>query len=462
MRRGDTRELAAPVALVSARRCSARASRPRRRSISSTALVERRRSSSRCTCSSATRACSRSATSASSRSARGRRACSPCRAPRSRRSCRTSPASCGTRRSATSRRSLLAALAGGMLALVVGLPLMRLSGLAAGIATFAVLEITHNLLRYYEKIGPGLNTFSSVPRRPGVWQAAIGALIAIGVAFALRSAAASAACCAPRARTRRRRGRSGVSIYRQRLVAFVLSGLVAGFAGGLYVHLLPLSYRDGVPRPDVRHARDAGDRRRDEPVGGRRRRARGQRARLVPRRTPRTASRSSAGRSTCPSGTRVIVVGRTDGARADRPADRAHRRARVLRSHGGVDERVCVAGAGDDRQPLRRASRAGRRRVACSRGETSTPRALNEQGLRVSGRADFTARVTASTDPSELPRAASSSSSRARAATSSASLARLAGHFAGRDGDDRAERARRGGGRRRATASGRSSLRSRS
>ncbi|MDX6540278.1 MAG: branched-chain amino acid transport system permease protein, partial [Gaiellales bacterium] len=41
----------------------------------------------------------------------------------------------------------LAALVGGVLALVLGLPLMRLSGLAAGIATFAVLEITHNILR---------------------------------------------------------------------------------------------------------------------------------------------------------------------------------------------------------------------------------------------------------------------------------------------------------------------------
>ena len=58
---------------------------------------------------------------------------------------------------------LLAALAGGVFALVAGLPLMRLSGLAAGIATFAVLEITSNILRYYEKIGPGLNVFSSVP-----------------------------------------------------------------------------------------------------------------------------------------------------------------------------------------------------------------------------------------------------------------------------------------------------------
>src|SRR5262249_34741646 len=55
----------------------------------------------------------------------------------------------------------LAAAVGGVYALIVGLPLMRLSGLAAGIATFGVLEITHNVLRYWERIGPGLNTFSA-------------------------------------------------------------------------------------------------------------------------------------------------------------------------------------------------------------------------------------------------------------------------------------------------------------
>ena len=135
---------------------------------------------------------------------------------------------------------LLAAAVGGVFALVVGLALMRLSGLAAGIATFAVLEITHNVIRYYEKIGPGLNTFSSVPATTGLWQATVGALIAIAVAFAYQrsrfgrllratredSAAASAV---------------GVSVYRQRLLAFVVSGALAGFAGGLYVHLLPVN-----------------------------------------------------------------------------------------------------------------------------------------------------------------------------------------------------------------------------
>ena len=58
---------------------------------------------------------------------------------------------------------LLATAVGGVFAFLVGLPLMRLSGLAAGIATFAVLEITHNMLREWTKIGPGATTLSLVP-----------------------------------------------------------------------------------------------------------------------------------------------------------------------------------------------------------------------------------------------------------------------------------------------------------
>jgi len=61
-------------------------------------------------------------------------------------------------------------------ALVIGLPLMRLSGLAAGIATFAVLEITHNIVRNWEKIGPGPLTLSTVPETTGLLQATIGAI----------------------------------------------------------------------------------------------------------------------------------------------------------------------------------------------------------------------------------------------------------------------------------------------
>ena len=133
----------------------------------------------------------------------------------------------------------LAAVVGFAFAFVVGLPLMRLSGLAAGIATFAVLEIVNNLLRYWQSVGPGLAAFSSVPQTTGIWQAAIGALICIVVAYAyqrsrfgrqLRAAREDPAAASA----------AGISIYRQRLFAFAVSGGLAGLAGGLYVHLLPL------------------------------------------------------------------------------------------------------------------------------------------------------------------------------------------------------------------------------
>jgi branched-chain amino acid transport system permease protein len=133
----------------------------------------------------------------------------------------------------------LAAGVGLVFAFVVGLPLMRLSGLAAGIATFAVLEIVNNLLRYWQSVGPGLAAFSSVPQTTGIWQAAVGAFICIAVAYAyqrsrfgrqLRAAREDPAAASA----------AGISIYRQRLLAFALSGGLAGLAGGLYVHLLPL------------------------------------------------------------------------------------------------------------------------------------------------------------------------------------------------------------------------------
>jgi branched-chain amino acid transport system permease protein len=134
----------------------------------------------------------------------------------------------------------LAALVGGLCALLVGLPLMRLSGLAAGIATFGVLEITHNLLRYEEGVGPGLNTFSSVPETTGLRQAALGALIAMTIAFLYARSRFGRLLRATREDPAAARA-VGASVYRQRLIAFTISGAVAGLAGGLLVHLLPVN-----------------------------------------------------------------------------------------------------------------------------------------------------------------------------------------------------------------------------
>jgi branched-chain amino acid transport system permease protein len=134
----------------------------------------------------------------------------------------------------------IAAGVGGVYALIVGLPLMRLSGLAAGIATFGVLEITHNVLQYWEKIGPGVTTFSAVPETTGLGQAGVGAAIAVLVAFAYQRSRFGRLLRATREDVAAARA-VGVSVYRQRLVAFALSGALAGFAGGLIVHSLPIT-----------------------------------------------------------------------------------------------------------------------------------------------------------------------------------------------------------------------------
>ena len=131
----------------------------------------------------------------------------------------------------------LAAALGGLFAFVVGLPLMRLNGLAAWIATFAVLEITHNVLQQWTKIGPGATTLSLVPESTGPLQGTLGAIVVIVVAFAYQRSRFGRQLRASREDAAAAAG-VGVGVHLQRLVAFTLSGALAGFAGGLLVHQL--------------------------------------------------------------------------------------------------------------------------------------------------------------------------------------------------------------------------------
>ena len=94
-----------------------------------------------------------------------------------------------------------------------------------------------HVLRNWEKIGPGAKTLSLIPERTRLLQATIGLLAVMAIAFAYQKSRQDRMLRAarddpPAART------SGVNIHRQRLLAFPLSGGLAGFAGGLLVHLL--------------------------------------------------------------------------------------------------------------------------------------------------------------------------------------------------------------------------------
>ena len=98
---------------------------------------------------------------------------------RSRACCRRSSRCCATTRSRTPGRSCSPPALGGVYAFVVGIPLMRLSGIAAGIATLAVLGITYNLFYNWNSIGPGATVESLIPVTTDYWQATIGAVAVI-------------------------------------------------------------------------------------------------------------------------------------------------------------------------------------------------------------------------------------------------------------------------------------------
>jgi branched-chain amino acid transport system permease protein len=130
----------------------------------------------------------------------------------------------------------LAAAVGGIFAVLVGIPLMRLSGLAAGIATFAVLGVTFNILSNWEKIGPGALTLTTVPETTGLLQATLGAVSVVTIAFLYQRSRFGRKLRAAREDPAAARA-AGIDIHRERLWAFALSGALSGFAGGLLVHL---------------------------------------------------------------------------------------------------------------------------------------------------------------------------------------------------------------------------------
>jgi branched-chain amino acid transport system permease protein len=132
---------------------------------------------------------------------------------------------------------LIAAALGGLYAFLVGIPLVRLSGLSAGIATFAVLAITYNVFEFWTKIGPGAQTLALVPTTTGIFQATVGAIIAAIIAFVYQSSRRGRLLRASREDPAAAQA-IGVNIRRERLLAFTLSGAIAGFGGALLVHQL--------------------------------------------------------------------------------------------------------------------------------------------------------------------------------------------------------------------------------
>ncbi len=119
---------------------------------------------------------------------------------------------------------------------VVGIPLMRLSGLAASISTLSVLIIVYVVASNWESVTAGKSSLP-VPMYTGIGNALILALITMTVAFIYQNTRHGLSLRASREDEEAAKS-VGVNITRERWIAFTLSAFFTGIGGALYGHYL--------------------------------------------------------------------------------------------------------------------------------------------------------------------------------------------------------------------------------
>lgn len=132
---------------------------------------------------------------------------------------------------------LIAAVVSALVALLSGLALMRLNGLEAGIATFALLMLVVQILTYWTKIGPKAGqSMTGLPRSFDLQAVLVIALAVIVLAW-LYSQSASARMLRASRDSVQAAPASGIRITLHRLIAFTVSGALAGIGGAVWVQL---------------------------------------------------------------------------------------------------------------------------------------------------------------------------------------------------------------------------------
>jgi branched-chain amino acid transport system permease protein len=131
--------------------------------------------------------------------------------------------------------TLIAAAASGLLAMVVGLPLMRTSTLAIPISTFAFLLVAYNVVANWDRVTGGSSGLVSIPTTTGVESAGAWAGAAIVIALAFKWSASGYRLQATREDEVAARS-IGIDVTRERLIAFGISGVLCGIGGTLTVH----------------------------------------------------------------------------------------------------------------------------------------------------------------------------------------------------------------------------------
>jgi branched-chain amino acid transport system permease protein len=133
--------------------------------------------------------------------------------------------------------SIGATLMGGVVAaavaVVLAVPLMRLNGIAAGLATFAVLVIVRTVANSWDQVTNGAAGLSGLPVTTSKNDGLVWALIAIVCGFVFQSTGLGLRLRGSREDFLAARS-LGVGVRMERRVAWVASAFFVGIGGGLY------------------------------------------------------------------------------------------------------------------------------------------------------------------------------------------------------------------------------------
>jgi len=140
--------------------------------------------------------------------------------------------------------AIFAAVWAALWAAVFGKILMRLSGIAASIATFAMLAMINTIYSNWESVTAATSSVVGIPIVRSIWPYLIAAILAVFVAWAHSISRAGLALRAARDEPTAAAA-SGIDAPKERLVAFIISGAVMGMGGALFAHSI------GVVTPDT-------------------------------------------------------------------------------------------------------------------------------------------------------------------------------------------------------------------
>jgi len=126
-----------------------------------------------------------------------------------------------------------------LFALIVGRVIMRLSGIAASIATFGLLGVVNNVYSNWDSVTGGQGSIVGIPPTMTIWTGWLGAAFAIVIAYLYSISRSGLALRATRDEAVAASA-SGIDMVRERLIAFVVSAFIIGLAGAAYAHFLSI------------------------------------------------------------------------------------------------------------------------------------------------------------------------------------------------------------------------------